>query len=431
MKPYLLWSILIVLFIAGCSKSKTPGPVNNGSSNPKLSIVSGNNQTAKVGFFPSDTIRVKVSGTNINVKNYYVEFRGSGCNADLPTSSGIENNGTSVAYYRLAGNVGAQTLQATLIELASSKRLDSVIFNLNGTAPTSGLNFAACTPLFAAPESFAKTGTGRMFVVLGTGKSLFRYSDDDGISWNPVKGLNSLESLQTVRSDGKNQVVVYSTTQGMYYSADNGLTWQLRTVPFKGQSNTSMSYTASGKLFFIARSGGFYYSEDNGINWTELKIAEHGNGLLTPQEGPNGEFYVFASDEGIFKSIDKGVNWSKLPYVTGPSHADGSFAFFVDYSNGWIYKSAQNPSAIYLSKDGGNTYSAYLNADVIANSFTMNNGIIYYEAGSAIYKVDSPNHFVKLYGEIVSADFDGAIMVSNSGNVFWCDVSSLVEYIKP
>jgi len=274
MKPYLLWCTLIVLFITGCSKSKTPGPADNGSANPKLSIVSGNNQTAKVGNFPSDSIKVKLSGNNVNFSKYAVEYKGSGCNFDLPTVSPFDNAGIARAYYRLAGNLGAQTLQATLIESASSKRLDSVIFNFNGSAPTRGLNYAACTPLFAEPKSFAKTGTGRMFLVLGTGRSIFRYSDDDGISWYPVKGLQSSDGLQTVRSDGKNQVVVYSITQGMYYSSDNGLTWQLRTVPFKGQDNTSMSYTASGKLFFIARSGGLYYSEDNGVNWIELKVPD-------------------------------------------------------------------------------------------------------------------------------------------------------------
>src|SRR3569833_378634 len=419
---------LAVLIAAGCSKSKTPGPTDTGSKNPpKLQIVSGNNQSAKVGFYPADTIKVKVSGNGFDNTKYYIEFKGSGCNADLPADRNILADGTSVAYYRLAGNIGVQTLQATLAEVGTNKRIDSVMFNFTGTAPVTGLNYSACTPI-GEGTSFSKTGTGRLFAAFGSsGKNNLRYSDDDGVSWFPVKGIKAGYVIEKVKSDGKNQVVAYSINDGMYYSADNGETWKLQNTPFKGVSPNALAYTPTGKIFFIGFNESFYYSADNGVTWSSLTV-EKGDGLTLPQEGPNGEFYVFAQELGIYKSTDKGATWKKLPYVTGTDYWDGSFGFYVDYSNGWLYKSAQNPTAIYVSKDGGNTYSSLANMDPIPFYFMTNNSVLYFQGGYDIYKIDG-GHVVKIISGGLIVLFDGDFFVSNSGNVVYN--GAFLSYIKP
>ncbi|MCO5947756.1 sialidase family protein [Mucilaginibacter flavidus] len=421
MKPYLLWSILIVLFIIGCSKSKSPGPVDNGSSNPKLSIVSGNNQTAKVGFFPSDTIKVKLTGNGINTNNYSVEFRGSGCNADLPVTSGFENNGTTIAYYRLAGNTGAQTFQATLIEQASGKRIDSVIFNFTGTPLTTGLNYSACTPSYTSNTTFCKTGSGRLFAAFGaSSKNAMRYSDDEGASWYPVKALGANHRFQAVRSDGKNQVMADGFDEGIYYSADNGDTWVLRSnVPFKGKQYGSMTYTSTGKMLYAVKYASLYYSEDNGLTWSTLTLPA--DNYWTPQEGPGGEFYIFGEALGLYKSTDKGQHWNLLPGVVkaGGPH-DGMFAFYVDDKTGYVYKSAQQPTQLFwISKDGGDTYQTYLSSiSTLANYIYKFNDVLYFQSVGGIYKIDAPNHAVKLFSDI-QPSFDGNFMVSDHNNLIF------------
>lgn len=419
---------LTVLIAAGCSKSKTPGPTDTGSKNPpKLQIVSGNNQSSKVGFYPADTIKVKASGDGFDYTKYYVEFRGSGCNADLPFENSLLADGTSRVGYRLGGAIGAQTLQATLVQIGTYKRIDSVTFSFTGTAPTSGLNYAACTPL-GAGTSFSKTGTGRLFAAFDSnGKNDLRYSDDDGISWFPAKGIKAGYTIQKVKSDGKNQVIAYSMEDGLYYSADNGETWKVQSVPFKGILANALTYTPSGKIFFVGFNQSFYYSADNGVNWNTLTL-EKGNGLTLPQEGPGGEFYVFVQDRGIFKSTDRGATWKMLPYVTGTSHWDGSFGFYVDYGTGWLYKSSQNPSAIYVSKDGGNTYSLVANTDPIAFYFMKNDGVLYFQGGYDIYKIDG-GRVVKIISGGPIVLFDGDFIVSNSGNVIYN--GGFLSYIKP
>ena len=408
-----------VLIISACSKSKQPGPIDNGSKSiPKLGIVSGNNQTAKVGFSPADTIRVKFTGDGLNPKNYYVEFRGSGCNSDLPITIIFSDNGIATSYYKLAGNIGPQTFQATLIENGSNKRLDSVTFNFTGIAQTTGLNYAACTP-FTAPLTFCKTGSGRLFSTFDiTGNISLRYSDDDGVSWFPVKVPGTNHRFRAVTSDGKSGVMVDGGNEGIYYSADNGETWQVQSnVPFKGKEYGSMTYTPTGKMFYIVHFGNTYYSEDNGATWTTLNLP---NGTYwTVQEGPAGEFYVYRDNDGIYKSTDKGQTWNLLPgVVKGSSSFDGMFAFYVDNKTGYIYKSAQRPSnQLWISTDGGSNYKTYLSSiPTLANVINKFNDVIYFQSGGGIYKIDAPNHAVKLFSDI-PASIDNSFVVSNNNNL--------------
>lgn len=437
MKKYFPALILFSIFIAvGCSKSKTPGPTDNGSKGPpKLEIVSGNNQTAKVGFYPADSVKVKATGNGFDYSKYYVEFKGSGCNADMSVIYGISANGiTAVGSYRLAGDVGAQTLQATLLEISTKKRIDSVTFNLTGTAPTAGVNYAACTPAGTA-YSFTKTGTGRLFALFRilNGTNL-KYSDDDGISWNTVKGLNSSDAIRIVKSDGKNQIVAYSTMDDLYYSADNGATWKLQNASLKGISVDQLTYTPSGKLFLITNDRSFYYSADNGINWIALTVKKDGGiiPLISPQEGPEGVFYVIARSQGLFKSVDDGSTWKELPDVMGGNGWDGSTGLYADPNNGWLYKSAEVPATIYLSKDGGNKYSKLVTTGVSADSFKINNGILYFEGEGSIYKIDGANNVIKIISTSQNQASDGDFIVSNSGNVlFRNELSTFPQYVKP
>ena len=422
---------LTVLIAAGCSKSKTPGPTDTGSKNPpKLQIVSGNNQSAKVGFYPADTIKVKASGDGFDYTKYYIEFRGSGCNADLPADRSIQADGTSVAYYRLAGNVGAQTLQATLIESSSHNRIDSIAFNFTGTEVTAGLNYSACTPPLLGTDKFCKTGTGRLFVAFGE-KAALRYSDDDGVSWYPVTSLGASHLFMSVRSDGKNQVIAYDYNDGIYYSPDNGETWVLRAaVPFKGLEYGSMTYASSGKMFYAPKFNTAFYSADKGVTWTKMNLPNESS-YITPQEGPSGEFYILNEALGLYKSIDNGMNWTLLPGVlkSDGTH-DGSFGFYVDDKTGYVYKSAQQPAAeFWISKDGGNTYQTYLTSiTTLANYINKFNDVLYFQSAGSIYKIDGANHAVKLATDVFS-DLDGSFIISNNNSLLYSS-SIFISIIK-
>jgi photosystem II stability/assembly factor-like uncharacterized protein len=414
MKLYLSALILLVSIITGCSKSKTPGPTDNGSNNkPKIEIVSGNNQTAKVGFFLADTIKVKITGTGINVKNYTIEFRGSGCNADLPSIRAFPDNETTITNYRLAGNTGAQTLQATLIESGSNKRVDSVTFNFTGTEMTPGRNYSACTP-FIDVANFCKIASGRIYATFGRENSV-RYSDDNGISWFPVKSLGSNHYFVSIKSDGKNQIMLFAYNEGIYYSADGGATWELHgNAPFKGQQFLDMNYSVQGTMFFSTKEQNLYYSEDNGLNWTKIS-PPRGNGYK-PSQGGNGDFFVFVQDDGLYRSADKGATWKRIADVPGSIGNDGMFAFYLDNNTGWLYKSVQSPrNDIYVSKDNGNTFSSLmLPGNLLSNYITVENGAVYFNTGGTVYKIDKDMHLSKITDIDMFQNGDYFIIANNN-----------------
>lgn len=143
-------------------------------------------------------------------------------------------------------------------------------------------------------------------------------------------------------------------------------------------------------------------------------------------------FYVIARSQGLFKSVDNGATWKELPDVMGGNGWDGSTGFYADPNNGWLYKSAEVPATIYLSKDGGNKYSALVTTGVSADSFTINNGILYFEGEGSIYKIDAANNVIKIISTSQNQASDGDFIVSKSGNIlFKNELSLFLQYVKP
>lgn len=408
---------LLILIIAGCSKSKTPGPNGGGAANnPKLQIVSGNNQSAAIGASPTDTISVKITGNTLSSQNYYVEFRGSCCNADLPVTLSFEGNGISTYSYRLAGNIGSQTLQATLVEHGSNKRIDSVTFNLTGTATAPGINRAACTPFSVGFATFCKNLSGRIFVTFGDQQAL-RYSDDNGISWNPVKSLGTKHNFISMKTDGKNHMMLFAHNEGIYYSADGGQTWELHpNAPFKSQDFKDMNYSSLGTMFFTTLAQTLYYSEDNGNNWIQIKPPAASD-YRAPLQASNGDFLIFlASVDYIYRSQDKGITWKPLPSIQ-KGQPDGIFAFYLDNSSGWLYKAVQNPRIdVYVSKDNGATFSPLgLMLNFLPSFIQVYNNIIYLADYNYAYKFGSDKQQVLLY-PVLSTQIGSGMIVADNGN---------------
>jgi len=274
-----------------------------------------------------------------------------------------------------------------------------------------------------------------LFAVFGTGDpGNLKYSDDDGISWNTAKGSASAYTINKVVSDGKNQLVAYSAGVDLYYSGDNGETWKTQPQFIKDKSINMLTYTPSGKLFMITFDGTLYYSADNGNSWSILTVKKGGGiDLLRPvKEGKSGEFYALLNADGMYKSIDNGLTWNKLPDIAGGDGWDGIYGFYINPENGWLYESAGSATSIYLSKDGGNTYSRLVLTGIDAYTFAMNNGVLYFEGNGSIYKVGGAAGITEIISTGISQAADGDFIISNSGNILFKDGSpSFLRYVKP
>jgi hypothetical protein len=440
-KKLLLPLLLISMIFFGCSKSSQPNPQNNngtkgstgtsgstgstGSSGVKIEIVSGNDQTDTIGY--PHTINVKVTSTSgASLAGYGVLYEASGCNVDNPSSVNLAADGTSGYIWRLAGDVGQQSLKIVVLD-AQNKHVDSTTAVSKGIAPAiGGWHYSACTYPFGFDVlAMCKLSTGRMFLVLAGGPAYLRYSDDNGVSWNSVKGLGNTHRLQSVVSTPTDEVFVV-TDDGNYYSGDAGQTWtSLGMAGFNSVGAISgITYTSSGKLFVTTQFHSLYISSDKGKTWTVVPssalINPRGTGggdtdFGSPSSDQNGNLYVLSDESGtIYKSTDVGKTWTALNL---PSYQFESL--FIDKNN-WFYTSVNGqPSyGVYVSKDNGATFN------ILSNSTTgFNQGISVQSDGNLYYTIETQGLY-KLNGVsgpakmiFSNVGFETSYIVAKNNNV--------------
>jgi hypothetical protein len=356
MSKYAIILISSLLFY-GCKKETTTK--NTPSDIIKITLVSGSNQTAAIGYTLVDSIVVKVTKNGAPASSYNVEFIGSGCNKDLITELQTKTDGTVKYSWQMASDQGLQTLKA--VAIVNNQRVDSITVNATATKPVGLPARSACTPSF--PETLVELSTGRIIACFYT-KTSIRYSDDEGVSWHPLTGFGASHSVSRIAVSPQDEIFV-AADDGIFYSKDAGTSWANITppsIPNPGFA-TDLAYTLGGKLLFSSSvNNAVYTSADKGKTWVI------GTGLPTPPafgnfvELLNGDLYLVSYSNILFKSTDIGKTWT----AQTDKSTEAVMSIYVD-NNGWFYKAAnlfgaqQPPGEFVISKDNGATFTNFLN----------------------------------------------------------------------
>ena len=357
---------MTVSFFLGCSKGRKNqnGPQTAGGI--KIEIVSGNNFTDTIDRY--DAVTLKVTQNEAPIGGYKVYYHGSGCNADHVDSSVTATDGITGYNWSLSGELGLQTL-GVYGSNAQHQKVDSITVTGTGIAPGIGWHAASCA-IFTGfnPWSYCKLSTGRIFANFMNGSTFLRYSDDNGRSWFPVKGLGNQHEIEFVISTPADEVLAITYTDGVLYSNDAGQSWTVMNAQeFYTETVLSAVYTAEGKLLVTTTQHPLCISSDKGKTWTNTSISQFvpinsvqsANGqdglFMSAAEDATGNLYVTADEsQTIYKSTDNGASWVPLP--NGPFGA--AYSFYIDKNN-WFYKSEIGDmyGGIYISKDGGTTWT--------------------------------------------------------------------------
>jgi photosystem II stability/assembly factor-like uncharacterized protein len=435
--------LLICVLNFSCSKSgNQPGPQNNGSSDIKIELVSGDNQTDTVGRQLQNAIVVKVTKNGVAQSGYKVLWEGSGCNEERLDEFATQANGTTSYYWWLAGDVGKQTMKVFVLD-DQNKKLDSVTAVSNGLASGSGWHYSACTyPFGAVINGFCKLSTGRLFTYF-IGKTYLRYSDDNGKSWISVKSLGNTHQIKTITVNSSDEIFAVAN-DGTYTSKDGGQTWtSYPQQEVNTKDVTGMLYTSKGKLLTSSRFNPVYISQDDGKSWTAIPITAFvppntsGNDgdFYDPTEDKDGNLYLIGRESQlIYKSVDEGKTWSPLISLSPiPQSPNGEheldFSLYIDKNN-WFYKYVNDAQigGIYLSKDKGVTYNKLVgapNAFCEEMSLQSDGNFYYYRWGGGIYHTVGISSTVKgVFGfdatipiPYIVAKNDNIIIGSSSSNI--------------
>jgi len=409
-----------------CSKSNDSenGPKNTNPTPITIQLVSGGGQTDTVGLELANPVVVKVTQSGNGLSNYTVQFQASGCNSDNILTTATGSGGTSSYFWRLAGNVGQQTLKAYVLN-SQNQKVDSVTVTSTGLAAGSGWHVAACSlqdgySLF----SIVKLSTGRMFACYSE-KRYLRYSDDNGASWNAVTSLGNSHSFLYAFVSPSNEIYVFAENEGPFVSTDGGQTWSsINSQPPSNGSIQSGAATADGKLI-VTTSSSVSVSVNNGTTW----INTPNTGFVPPNstggdtnfvwggEDQTGALYVIGREsQTVYKSTNNGSTWIPIARAAGET----DFGLFIDPNNNWFYKSRSDTNGgIFLSKDNGTTYTQLISSDeAFLDELTVqSDGNYYYEnTNFGLYQSSGLTGTTKLIFP-VQYPLAGAYAVASNGNV--------------
>ncbi|RFZ95540.1 exo-alpha-sialidase [Mucilaginibacter conchicola] len=359
---------------AGCKKSTTPPATPPNSLPLKIALYSGEYQTARVGEYLRDSMVVKVTSNGQPVSNINVEFKASGCNAEFPVVVSTKTDGKAKYHWQMVGEAGEQKLMAVILD--NGKRVDSVA--ITGTAYTNSSYpiLGSCTPPNSLPMDIRQLSTGRLIACF-SGKNAIRYSDDFGITWQPLTTFYKDFFVTALVTTPNDEIFAATQNSGLWYSKDAGSNWIDITPPNyqKSAFPLDIAYTKSGKLILTGEFSGVFITSDKGKTWihpqTGLPQQEDYN---IPIELANGDLYLMGLSLNLYKSTNGGNSWIKLP---GDKYLQ---TIQVD-KNGWMYKCLYDNqgSHILISKDNGVTFTNYtLIPKLVSRMNIDDNGDIYY-----------------------------------------------------
>jgi hypothetical protein len=344
------------------SNNNTPPPVA-----PTIQAMGGTNQTDTIGKVLLDSVVVKINEPGSALNKFFVQiFQTTLCNGDSVIEKSVTNGSKVSIKWTLNSKPGVQTLNFKILN-SQRNLVDSIKVTATALPPTKGWHSSSCivkNNMYVT--AFAKLSTGRILTGF-MGDFYPYYSDDNGISWHPIKSFyfGYYPWVEKIAISPTDEIFIGSEMNGVYYSSDKGVTWQARSyglptlIPI-----ADLAYTSAGKLIFTGKGGGIYISNDKGLTWQTI-VADNssinfGHGYMATQT--NGDIYLTESNNygTIIVKIDHTT--LKVTPVTGLP-AITINAFYLDRNN-YMYLAGTNKTSsipeFYRSVDNGISWSKTL-----------------------------------------------------------------------
>ncbi len=184
-------------------------------------------------------------------------------------------------------------------------------------------------------------------IYLGTASGGLWKSEGGGIAWTPVFDTLKVASIGAIAIDQRNPDVIWVGT---------------------GEGNPRNSQTSGG---------GVYRSLDAGRTWQYMGLEKTRNihRILLHRDNPNvvyvaalGSAWGDSQDRGVFRTKNGGKTWEKILYI---NERTGAADFDIDPTNPnkmlvnlweyrrwpWFFKSGGAGSGLYMTLDGGDTWT--------------------------------------------------------------------------
>ena len=236
------------------------------------------------------------------------------------------------------------------------------------------------------------------------------YSSNCGQTWSlttsglPVSGQNYKSC-----SICDNYAILANGLNGMYGSSNYGQTWVNLNAPLLDWDRVSISKTGTiGNYTYIAIASynvatssavtRMYYSSnftgEIGTSFTVSSTTFNADITSLSLSGTNGILCISGTGGGIYYTINQGLTWTETTSVIVNATNFCSLSNAIDASFNTTYVGiASGGASVYISKDGGQTWSIVSNVNNFEYCAISNSNVIVYNnfSGSLDYM-----HYVKV-----------------------------------
>lgn len=200
------------------------------------------------------------------------------------------------------------------------------------------------------------TPDGQKIVALAYNDRIY-ISNDRGETWTPVAwaGFSGIEWESVAISADGNTLIASALARPLYVSTDGGATWTERA---QAGSWRGVAMSADGtRMVAIDQGNAIYTSSDAGLTWAAhrepsndwYRVASSDDGqLLAAAERFGGAFVI---------SRDGGATWTPATLGGAPLTA-AEWTTVAISADGRKVAASASGSTVYLSEDGGSTFSA-------------------------------------------------------------------------